>query len=93
MTPVAMRFTRFPQWIEEFSGINAAPSPTGDSTDADDTAEWNDRRDRRRLQSRESGADDWFEVLDAISFRQTRFLRADVIPFRLATVASFLLEY
>jgi Fe-S-cluster formation regulator IscX/YfhJ len=92
MTPVPVRFTRFSQWIAEFSGIDADPRPLGGSIDADDTAEWNDREDRQRLQSRESGADDWFEVLDAISSRQTRFLRADVIPFRLALVASFLLE-
>lgn len=78
--------------MAEFSGINAARRPSGGLTDADDAAEWNDRKDRLRRQSRESGADDWFEVPEAISFVQTRFLRADVIPFRLATVASFLLE-
>ena len=77
----------------ELSGITADQRPSGGFTEPDDTAEWNDRRDRWRLQSRESGADDWFEVTEAISFRQTRFLRADVIPFRLALVVSFLLEY
>ena len=80
-------------WTAEFSGIAAVKRPSGGPTDADDTAEWNDQRDQRRLQSRESVADDWFEVTDAISFHETRFLRADVIPFRLANVASFLLEY
>jgi hypothetical protein len=67
--------------------------PSGGSGEPDDTAELNDRIDRQQLLSVESVADDWFEVLEAISYGQTRFLRADVIPFRLATVASFLLEY
>ena len=93
MTPAPVRFTGNPHRRQNFQRSTLLERPTGDSTEPDDTAEWNDQKHRPRLQSRESGADDWFEVLDAISSRQTRFLRADVIPFRLATVVSFLLEY
>jgi|GEM_PF-3519376 len=68
-----------------FSGINAPLDlPSGGSGEPDDTAELNDRIDRQQLLSVESVADDWFEVLEAISYGQTRFLRADVIPFLLA---------
>ena len=78
---------------QDFQGSTPPDLPSGGSGEPDDTAELNDRIDRQLLLSVESVADDWFEVLEAISYGQTRFLRADVIPFRLAIVASFLLEY
>ena len=58
--------------------------PLGGSAEPDGTAELNDRMDRQQLLSGESVADDWFEVLEAIPYLETRFPRADVIPFRLA---------
>ena len=86
-------FTEFPHAGGIFRDHRSPDRPSGGSGEPDDTAELNDRIDRQQLLSGESVADDWFEVLEAISCRQTRFLRADVIPFRLAIVASFLLEY
>ena len=42
--------------------------PSGGSGEPDDTAELNDRNDRQQLLLGESVADDWFEVLEAISY-------------------------
>jgi hypothetical protein len=84
MTRGGTWFTEFPHAGGIFRDHCPPDRPSGGSGEPDDTAELNDRIDRQQLLSGESVADDWFEVLEAISYEETRFPRADVIPFLLA---------